>query len=86
MAVYRRRGVLIGSSGDNYLIMIDQDSVYEVGPEVYYVWNLLDGTRGVEDVVRLASYELALPRDKLRALIYRIVDLLDREGLVEEVA
>ncbi len=85
MPLYRRKGVVIGTSGDNYLIMLAEDSVYEVGPEVYYVWNLLDGTRGVEDVARLAAYELDLPLDKVRALVYRIVDALEKEGLVDEV-
>lgn len=81
MPTLKRRGFYIGMAGENHLIMIDEDNVYEVGPEVYYVWNLLDGTRGVEDLARLVAFELELPLEKVKPLVYRIVDALEKERL-----
>lgn len=85
MPPLKKRGVMIGMSGENYLILVGPDEVYEVGPEVYYVWDLLDGRLGVEDLARRVAHELQLPLDKVRPLVYRIVDLLEKEGLAHPV-
>jgi coenzyme PQQ biosynthesis protein PqqD len=80
----RRRERLLEQRVADALVLLDPDSgryyaLEGVGPRV---WELLDGSRSVADVVAALSGEFDAPADTIRADVLELTDELVAEKLV----
>ncbi|MCC6032980.1 MAG: PqqD family protein [Desulfurococcaceae archaeon] len=45
-----KQGVELGIEGDNYLVGISEEKIYSLSLSAFYVWQLCDGSRNVEEL------------------------------------
>ncbi|MCY0849159.1 PqqD family protein [Sulfuracidifex metallicus] len=48
----------MAEDGQNFMIKLGDDKVFEVHPIAYYVWSLCDGSTSVENIVNKIEEEL----------------------------
>lgn len=63
----------------------DLNSIYTLNGMANEIWEMLDGKRSVEDIIRKISEEFEVDRETLTADVMRIVDELQQEGLVRQL-
>ncbi|MCY0859136.1 MAG: PqqD family protein [Sulfolobaceae archaeon] len=69
--------------GANYIVKLSEDKVYELAPIAYYIWNMCDGEKTVEDIVNEVSKEASLPVDQVKDPVVAILDELMKADLVK---
>jgi hypothetical protein len=84
--IYLRQGVDLGMQGDNFYIGLDDNTVYELPPAVYYVWTTLDGERTLEKTIEDSSSELQIDKQALIEPFLAILEKLLEAKLAVEKA
>jgi hypothetical protein len=80
----KKIGEVIAKSedGENYIIKVSDDKIYEVVPIAYYVWEMCDGNHTVEQIVGEISKEAGLPVEQIKDTIALIIGELEKASLV----
>ncbi|MCI4396203.1 MAG: PqqD family protein [Thermoprotei archaeon] len=81
---FLRKGEEAGTDNENFYVVDESNTTYELSAAVYYVWKLADGTKTVEEIVKQASAELNMPEDELQEPIAIIMLKLLENKLVAE--
>lgn len=68
--------------GENYVIKVEEDKVYEVAPIAYYVWSLCDGNSTVDEIITKISSEAELSQDQVRDPVVMVISELANASLV----
>ncbi|EZQ10793.1 MULTISPECIES: PqqD family protein [Acidianus] len=68
--------------GDNYIIKLSEDKVYEVAPIAYYIWAMCDGEKTVNDIVEEVSKEANIEFDQLKDPIVQVLEQLQQATLI----
>ncbi len=83
-----KQGVELGIEGDNYLVGISEEKIYSLTLSAFYVWQLCDGTRSVEQLVgrvmedlKEASQEIS--ENELRDILTLILGQLHEAELIK---
>lgn len=82
--IYMRQGELIGLQGENYLVAVSENLVYELPPAAYYVWLMMDGERTLEETIERSSEELQIGKEVLVDPFLVILEKLIEVNLVAE--
>lgn len=78
-----KRGSLISiNKGKKPLLQTPEGQKYEVSFIAAYVWDLLDGSRGVLDIVEAIEKSGNLKDDDLPQIVNKIIDELEKVNLV----
>jgi phosphatidylglycerophosphatase A len=80
----QQMGELVDRSedGENYVIKLEEDKVYEVAPIAYYVWSLCDGNSTVDEIINKISTEAELAQDQVRDPVVMVINELVNASLV----
>ncbi|MEM0362999.1 MAG: PqqD family protein [Sulfolobaceae archaeon] len=80
----KKMGELIDRSeeGDNYIVKVEDDKVYELAPIAYYIWAMCDGNRSVNDIVVELSKEANLDESQVRDPVVMVLDELEKASLI----
>ena len=68
--------------GEGYIVKVSEEKVYELAPIAYYVWELCDGEKTVEQIITQISTEANLPIDQVRDPILMVLDELQKNSLI----
>ena len=68
--------------GEGYIVKISEEKVYELAPIAYYVWELCDGEKTVEQIITQISTEANLPIEQIRDPILMVLDELQKNSLI----
>lgn len=68
--------------GEGYIVKVSEDKVYELAPIAYYVWDLCDGEKTVDQIVAQISQEANLSVDQVRDPILMVLDELMKASLI----
>lgn len=68
--------------GEGYIIKISEEKVYELAPIAYYVWELCDGEKTVDQIVTQISTEANIPSEQVRDPILMVLDELQKNALI----
>ncbi|BFH73569.1 PqqD family protein [Sulfurisphaera javensis] len=68
--------------GEGYIVKVSEDKVYELAPIAYYVWDLCDGNKTVDQIVTQISQEANLSVDQVRDPILMVLDELKKASLI----
>ena len=63
----------------------DLNSIYTLNGMANEIWEMLDGKRSVEDIIRKLGAEFDVDEETLAADVTRVVNELQQEGLVRRV-
>ena len=83
-----KQGSELGISGDEYLVSLDESRIFALAPAAYYIWNLCDGVRSVNEILRKIvedlreSGEQPLEESELKQIIAMVLTELDNVGLI----
>jgi hypothetical protein len=83
-----KQGSELGISGDEYLVSLDESRVFALAPAAYYIWNLCDGIRSVNDILKKVEEDLQesgeqlLEESELKQIIAMVLTELDNVGLI----
>lgn len=69
--------------GSNYIVKLSDEKVYELAPIAYYIWDMCDGQKTVEDIVSQVSKEASLPIEQVKDPVVAILDELMKADLVK---
>ncbi|MGC9105795.1 MAG: PqqD family protein [Thermoprotei archaeon] len=67
---------------DSYVIQLDEDRVYQVASIAYYVWEMCDGTRTVQDIVAEISKAANLSEQEVSGPVTQILEELSKAELI----
>ncbi|MEL9929454.1 MAG: PqqD family protein [Sulfolobales archaeon] len=79
-----KKGDLVGSDGNNFVVALSDEEVYSLDPAAYYIWSLCDGSRTVGDIIQKASEDLSLNKEEIREPIINILEVLLKANLLAE--
>uniref|UniRef100_A0A7J3ZKJ7 PqqD family protein n=1 Tax=Fervidicoccus fontis TaxID=683846 RepID=A0A7J3ZKJ7_9CREN len=82
--VYVKRGQSIGSTGESFVVAVDEESLYELSPAAYYVWEQMNGERTVAQIVEKISSELNIDYEELKQPVALVIEKLLEVGLLAE--
>lgn len=68
--------------GQGYIVKISEEKVYELAPIAYYVWELCDGEKTVDQIVSQISTEANIPTEQVRDPILMVLDELQKASLI----
>jgi len=68
--------------GEGYIIKISEEKVYELAPIAYYVWELCDGEKTIDQIVTQISTEANIPSEQVRDPILMVLDELQKNALI----
>ncbi|BAB65498.1 MULTISPECIES: PqqD family protein [Sulfolobaceae] len=68
--------------GEGYIVKVSEDKVYELAPIAYYVWDLCDGEKTVDQIVTQISQEANLSVEQVRDPILMVLDELKKASLI----
>jgi hypothetical protein len=69
-------------NGENYIIKLEEDKVYEVAPIAFYVWNMCDGEKTVTEILDEISKEANLETSQIRDPIVTVLEQLQEAALI----
>ncbi|ARM75152.1 PqqD family protein [Acidianus manzaensis] len=69
-------------NGENYIIKLSEDKIYEVAPIAYYIWAMCDGEKTVNQIVDEVSKEANIEFDQLKDPISAVLDQLQQASLI----
>lgn len=80
----KKVGELVDKSeeGDNYIVKVSDDKIYELAPIAYYIWAMCDGNRSVNDIVTELSREANLDESQVRDPVVMVLDELEKASLI----
>jgi len=67
---------------DSYVIQLDENKIFQVASIAYYVWEMCDGTRTVQDIVGEISKEANLSEAEVSGPITQILEELSKAELI----
>ncbi len=67
---------------DSYVIQLDENRVYQVASIAYYVWEMCDGTRTVQDIVAEISKAANLSEQEVSGPVTQILEELSKAELI----
>ena len=67
---------------DAYIIQLDESKVYQVASIAYYVWEMCDGTKTVQDIVGEISKAANLSEEEVSGPIVQILEELSKAELI----
>jgi len=68
--------------GEGYIVKVSEEKIYELAPIAYYVWELCDGEKTVEQIITQISTEANLPVEQVRDPILMVLDELQKNSLI----
>ncbi|EWG07843.1 MAG: hypothetical protein ASUL_02329 [Candidatus Aramenus sulfurataquae] len=79
-----RNGEVIDKSedGENYIIKLSEDKIYEVAPIAFYVWNMCDGEKTVSQIIEEISKEANIESSQIRDPIVTVLEQLKEASLI----
>jgi hypothetical protein len=79
-----RKGEVIDKSedGENYIIKLAEDKIYEVAPIAFYVWNMCDGEKTVSQIIEEISKEANIESSQIRDPIVTVLEQLQEASLI----
>lgn len=69
-------------NGENYIIKVSDDKIYEVAPIAYYIWALCDGEKTVTQIIDEVSKEANIDFEQLKEPIVAVLDQLQQASLI----
>ncbi|MEM0037688.1 MAG: PqqD family protein [Zestosphaera sp.] len=83
-----KQGVELGVEGDNYIVGINEEKVYSLSLSAFYVWQLCDGSKSVNDLVNhvledLKSSPQEITEDELKEVLVLILSQLSDAELIK---
>ncbi len=81
----------MAEDGQNFIIKLSDDKVFEVHPVAYYVWSLCDGNTSVETIVDRIEEEIKkepegsqseITKDQLIEPVVTILNELEKASLI----
>lgn len=91
-AVFERSSSLVTRElgGEKIIVPVrgrvgDLNSIYTLNGVANEIWEMLDGKRSVEDIIRKLGEEFDVDRETLTADVTRVVTELQQEGLIRQV-
>ncbi len=81
----------MAENGENFIIKLGEDKVFEVHPVAYYVWSLCDGNTSVEAIVDKIEEEIKkesegtqgeITKDQLITPVVTILNELEKASLI----
>ncbi len=67
---------------DSYVIKLDEERIYQVAAIAYYVWEMCDGNRTVQDIVTEISRAANLKEDEVSGPVVQILEELSKAELI----
>ncbi|MEM2021985.1 MAG: PqqD family protein [Zestosphaera sp.] len=61
-----KQGMELGVENDNYLVGISEDRIYSLSLSAFYVWQLCDGSKSVEDLIGRVIEDLKTSSQELK--------------------
>ncbi|MEM1620068.1 MAG: PqqD family protein [Fervidicoccaceae archaeon] len=83
--IYVKRGQSVGMTDENFVVALSDEDVYELSPAAYYIWELMEGDKTVEQVVARIVEELEMSPEELKEPVAAMVEKLAEVGLLEEL-
>ncbi|PUA33239.1 MAG: hypothetical protein B7O98_02045 [Zestosphaera tikiterensis] len=86
-----KQGIELGVEGENYIVSLDEERTYALSLSAYYVWQMCEGTKNVEELIHQISEELkaspeaTLSEEELREPVTLILNQLAEVGLIKFV-
>lgn len=69
-------------NGENYIIKVADDKIYEVAPIAYYIWALCDGEKTVTQLIDEISKEANIEFEQLKEPVVAVLDQLQQASLI----
>jgi hypothetical protein len=67
---------------DSYVIQLDENKIFQVASIAYYVWEMCDGTRTVQDIVDEISKAANLSEAEVSGPVTQILEELSKAELI----
>lgn len=77
-----RKGQELGEQDQYIVIANEKEEVYGLTPAIFYIWQMCDGNKTVEDIVEHVSKEAEIEASKLQEPIATIITQLYEAELV----
>lgn len=68
--------------GDNYIIKVSEDKIFEVAPIAYYIWAMCDGSKTVTQIIDEISKEANIEFDQLKDPVTAVLEQLQQASLI----
>lgn len=83
-----KQGVELGVEGENYIVGLSEEKVYSLSLSAFYVWQLCDGSKSVNDLVSrvfedLKSSPQEITEDELKEILVLILGQLHEAELIK---
>ncbi len=83
-----KQGMELGVENDNYLVGISEDRIYSLSLSAFYVWQLCDGSKSVEDLIGRVIEDLKtspqeLKESELKDILTLILGQLQEAELIK---
>lgn len=83
-----KQGVELGIEEDNYLVGVSEEKIYSLSLSAFYVWQLCDGSRNVEQLVKQIAEDLKessqeINENELRDVLTLILGQLHEAELIK---
>jgi hypothetical protein len=67
---------------DSYVIQLDENKIFQVASIAYYVWEMCDGTKTVQDIVDEISRAANLSEAEVSGPVTQILEELSKAELI----
>ncbi|MCQ4449330.1 MAG: PqqD family protein [Sulfolobales archaeon] len=67
---------------DSYVIQLDENKIFQVASIAYYVWEMCDGTKTVQDIVGEISRAANLSEAEVSGPVTQILEELSKAELI----
>jgi len=67
---------------DSYVIQLDENKIFQVASIAYYVWEMCDGTKTVQDIVDEISKAANLSEAEVSGPVTQILEELSKVELI----
>ncbi len=67
---------------DSYVIQLDENKIFQVASIAYYVWEMCDGTKTVQDIVDEISKAANLSEAEVSGPVTQILEELSKAELI----
>jgi len=80
----QRRGKVVDvlEDQDSYVIQLDENKIFQVASIAYYVWEMCDGTKTVQDIVDEISKAANLSEAEVSGPVTQILEELSKAELI----
>jgi hypothetical protein len=67
---------------DSYVIQLDENKIFQVASIAYYIWEMCDGTKTVQDIVDEISKAANLSEAEVSGPVTQILEELSKAELI----